>query len=461
MSLEPKTRPEGSGLEPSTIVAIGAGSGGVGRTTVALELARGLARRAVPTLLVDGVLGAPMLAAGLGRSQPAPRTDLFQPGSHLQDFISRRDDDSIGLLTLARGVQGPQALAGASAERFVDRLRRVEERLVIIDLPAGPDPFWLDVLVTADVPLLLTGPESWSVRALLPYVEAVQARVAASDAPGLGRSYLVLNGCRDASERELGEVLCHALWRRLGHYPRYLGPLDYDDRRWFHLRHGEGGEPLSSAAGLGVQAEAIVKRLLSLRDFDRLRPRGEGDETGWMGLSSEATAADMRAQYRRLWEGYRRDSAITQVVLDRSTRSTIVSELERTYRAFQVALDEGRPAPEEGAADGHCWTPASEAAAPPSAALLAADEDCGRLLARYRRKRRLSLRELSLRTRIGLRYLEAIERFEVEALPPPVYLRGYLREIARALALPVDSLLKRYLSELAEFSEANSSGVGM
>ena len=62
----------------------------------------------------------------------------------------------------------------------------------------------------------------------------------------------------------------------------------------------------------------------------------------------------------------------------------------------------------------------------------------------------MSLRELSLRTKIGLHYLEAIEAMDVDQLPQPVYLRGYLREIARVLEIPVDSLLDRYLTELAE-----------
>ena len=67
-----------------------------------------------------------------------------------------------------------------------------------------------------------------------------------------------------------------------------------------------------------------------------------------------------------------------------------------------------------------------------------------------RRHAGLSARELSLRTRIGLRYLLAIEQFDVADLPRAVYLRGYLREIARALEIDAPSLVQDYLTALAE-----------
>jgi cytoskeletal protein RodZ len=76
--------------------------------------------------------------------------------------------------------------------------------------------------------------------------------------------------------------------------------------------------------------------------------------------------------------------------------------------------------------------------------------DPGRPIADARVNAGLGLRELSLRTKIGLRYLEAIERFDVADLPRPVYLRGYLREIARALDLDPDPLTDAYLTALNE-----------
>jgi len=69
-------------------------------------------------------------------------------------------------------------------------------------------------------------------------------------------------------------------------------------------------------------------------------------------------------------------------------------------------------------------------------------------LQRARNAKGMTIQSLSRRAHIGLRYLEAIEAFEIAALPREVYLRGYLREIGRALDLDPDELTQQYLSEL-------------
>jgi cytoskeletal protein RodZ len=62
-----------------------------------------------------------------------------------------------------------------------------------------------------------------------------------------------------------------------------------------------------------------------------------------------------------------------------------------------------------------------------------------------RERRGIGQRELSLETRIGIRYLEAIESMEVEALPRAVYLRAYVREVARVLGLDEERFVEDYL----------------
>jgi cytoskeletal protein RodZ len=54
------------------------------------------------------------------------------------------------------------------------------------------------------------------------------------------------------------------------------------------------------------------------------------------------------------------------------------------------------------------------------------------------------MRELSLRTKIGIKYLKAIEAVDPLTLPRPVYLRGYLREIAQVFQLDESDLIRRY-----------------
>ena len=49
--------------------------------------------------------------------------------------------------------------------------------------------------------------------------------------------------------------------------------------------------------------------------------------------------------------------------------------------------------------------------------------------------REISLREIAERTKISLRYLEALEEDRFDLLPAPVFAQGFLREYARYVGL--------------------------
>ena len=72
----------------------------------------------------------------------------------------------------------------------------------------------------------------------------------------------------------------------------------------------------------------------------------------------------------------------------------------------------------------------------------------GAELRTLRRDRGMSLRELSLRTKIGVKYLSALEQMDKSTLPRPVYLRGYLREVARVFEVDEARLIERYFTYL-------------
>ena len=70
-------------------------------------------------------------------------------------------------------------------------------------------------------------------------------------------------------------------------------------------------------------------------------------------------------------------------------------------------------------------------------------EDLGAALRKARRRRKISLAQASRDTRIGLRYLTALERgAPLEEFPAPMYARAFLREYARYLRLEAEPLLQ-------------------
>ena len=66
-------------------------------------------------------------------------------------------------------------------------------------------------------------------------------------------------------------------------------------------------------------------------------------------------------------------------------------------------------------------------------------------LAALRDEKGISLRQIAETTKIGVRYLEAIERGQFAKLPGGVYSVNYIRQYARAIEVSEAELLERYL----------------
>jgi flagellar biosynthesis protein FlhG len=114
--------------------------------------------------------------------------------------------------------------------------------------------------------------------------------------------------------------------------------------------------------------------------------------------------------------------------------------------AAPVAAAVGMAAP-PGAGD-----PTSQDAGPAAAAT------SGDALRAERQRLGQTLEAIALRTKIRVTYLQAIEEERFERLPPPVFLRGFVREFAACLGLPADetarAILKRREARIAANAEA-------
>src|SRR5215471_20570182 len=77
----------------------------------------------------------------------------------------------------------------------------------------------------------------------------------------------------------------------------------------------------------------------------------------------------------------------------------------------------------------------------------------GERLKRERELREVSLEEISKATRIAPRFMEALENEKWERLPGGVFVRGFVRSVARYLGLNEEDLLSEY--DLARGESAN------
>ena len=76
----------------------------------------------------------------------------------------------------------------------------------------------------------------------------------------------------------------------------------------------------------------------------------------------------------------------------------------------------------------------------------------GDVLRRIRVSLGIELEEIVATTKINDHHLRAIEGNRYDALPPPVYLRGFLRQIAKCLSLDPTAVADSYTSRMRETS---------
>ncbi len=74
----------------------------------------------------------------------------------------------------------------------------------------------------------------------------------------------------------------------------------------------------------------------------------------------------------------------------------------------------------------------------------------GESLGKIRRYLSLEIDEVAMEIKVNRHNLEAIEAEEIDALPAPVYLKGFLKVYAKALGLDAKQVTDEYLSRITE-----------
>ena len=79
----------------------------------------------------------------------------------------------------------------------------------------------------------------------------------------------------------------------------------------------------------------------------------------------------------------------------------------------------------------------------------------GEFLRRVREYKNIDLSHLSEHTRIGKNYLNAIESNGFEALPAPVFVQGFLKQLAKIYSLDENKVVSSYMQPFKESRENN------
>jgi cytoskeleton protein RodZ len=74
----------------------------------------------------------------------------------------------------------------------------------------------------------------------------------------------------------------------------------------------------------------------------------------------------------------------------------------------------------------------------------------GARLSAARKERELTLKAVADELKLDVRMVEALEQDNRDALPEPIFVKGYLRRYARLTGLPEDELIRDYSGSLGE-----------
>ncbi len=145
------------------MIAIAGGKGGVGKTTVAANLALAIGRLGMRTAVVDADLGAANLHSMFG---------VLHPKTTLADFLDHRADDLNDVLVpvsssvhMVAGTSRPGAanINNAQKLRLLRAFSRLEVDCVLVDVGAGSSFNVVDLIAAADLKLFVLTPQLTSV----------------------------------------------------------------------------------------------------------------------------------------------------------------------------------------------------------------------------------------------------------------------------------------------------------
>ena len=201
------------------IIAVYAAKGGVGKTTLALNLAAGLAASGVRTALVDGSLQYGDLRRLLGVDEREPSicdlpTDCVRTSDLAQTM--RRGPAGVEILFAPPRLEMADMVTARDLDKILDLLRRTYQA-VIVDTPSALNDTTLTVLDMADVILQVLTPEP----AALDSTRAAAAAFAAIGYPA-AKVRIVINRA-DA----VGGLRPDQLRRALGRAPDHVVASDW------------------------------------------------------------------------------------------------------------------------------------------------------------------------------------------------------------------------------------------
>jgi flagellar biosynthesis protein FlhG len=310
---------------------------------------------------------------------------------------------------------------------------------------------------------------------------------------------LVVGQTRLKSDLDLGHSMTVVAERFLGLSFDYLGHIEQDDAVWLTVRRQKPLLVDSPASKSARNIERVARRILAMlaapsaRAFPmRSLPQHEGDAPtsrpsrppadprvyridppstlyDVLGVARTATDDEIRRAYKRQREIFREGGLPTVSVV---APDVLRKELARIEEAHDTLLDMVRRRAYDLSTfpdDAPEIVPARTQSASQMAELLmlqaelareinAETQFSGALLRKVRESQGVEIPDIARVTKISTAHLLAIENESPGDLPAPVYVQGFVQQIARFLKLDPAQVAKTYMRRLREAGSRPSRG---
>lgn len=282
-SITPYAKVRGQAKANSTIIAIGGGKGGVGKSFISTNISIFLANMGFNTVLVDLDLGAPNVHTCLGEALPSKNFHDFLENK-VQSLNEVLFQTQIPKLKLITGANDHRDLANISLDnesRLMSALFNFKSDFIVLDLSAGTHTSTLDFFLMADHQIVTLTPDPTSIENAYRFMKAAFFRKMKRYEQQLGLDHtvldlmkeaqqkqiktpadllkaienvdlargqhlrqlmndlnfqLILNQARSAKDLQLGQSIETVCKRYFGVKTELLGGIDYDNSVWHALR---------------------------------------------------------------------------------------------------------------------------------------------------------------------------------------------------------------------------------